>query len=69
MKDQNKITYQIIDYKLWKIIEYGDFVLRKLIMNNPEDEIEYNNEDKKMLSLNAKAINILFCELHSIEFN
>lgn len=32
-------------------------------------ELDYNEDDKKMMSLKTKAINIMFCTLDVIEFN
>lgn len=34
-----------------------------------KDEINYNEEDQKMMSLNAKMINTLFCVSNAIQFN
>lgn len=44
--------------------ENGDFVLKDLITNLPKNEKNYDKEDVKLMSLNAKAINMLFCALN-----
>ena len=51
-----------MDFKLWNIIE-NEFQKSSLLMNN------WNDLEKKTLSLNAKAVNALFCALDKNEFN
>ena len=59
-----------------------DFDLRQLVVNGPhipikivnnakiEKEIEeYNETDKKLIKMNANAINILYCGLDPNEYN
>lgn len=37
--------------------------------NQPKHEIDYNKKDEKMMSLNLKAIKILFYALNARKFN
>lgn len=37
--------------------------------NEPKHELDYNQDNEKMISLNVKIINILFCALDSTKFN
>lgn len=37
--------------------------------NEPKHEMDYNDNDEKIMSLNTKAINILFGALDAVEFN
>lgn len=38
-------------------------------INEPKNEINYTDEDEKLLSLNAKAIDILYYALNLTKFN
>ena len=51
-----------LDLNLWHIVENG-FEMSSLLMNH------WNDLEKKMFSLNAKAMNALFCALDRNEFN
>ena len=51
-----------LDLNLWHIVENG-FEMSSLPMNH------WNDLEKKMFSLNAKAMNALFCALDKNEFN
>lgn len=44
-------------------------MLRDLKTNLPINEKDYNDKDEGLMSLNTKAINMLFCALDSTEFN
>ncbi|MQM06858.1 hypothetical protein Taro_039685 [Colocasia esculenta] len=50
------------DYQLWTIIEEAD-----LIVLNPREE--WTDNDKKFLSQNSKAKNLICCALTRSEFN
>ena len=64
-----KFFIQSIDYKLWKIIDKGDFVPINPNTNLPKNEFEFNENDEKLMSLNSRALNMLFCALDTTEFN
>ncbi|XP_022866058.1 uncharacterized protein LOC111385861 [Olea europaea var. sylvestris] len=70
------IYVQFIDYNIWKVIEYGPYAPTKTIKVDgsldqtlPKSREEYDDEDKRKLSLNAKAKNLLYCALDRNEFN
>ncbi|MQL88541.1 hypothetical protein Taro_021106 [Colocasia esculenta] len=50
------------DYQLWTIIEEGDLIVLK-----PREE--WTDNDRKMLSQNSKAKNLICCALTRSEFN
>ncbi|GAV71494.1 UBN2 domain-containing protein, partial [Cephalotus follicularis] len=65
------IFIQSLDYQLWNIITNGPEIPTKIVdgqrvlkLNN-----EYNDHDFKLLQLNAKAKNVIFCALSPSEFN
>jgi hypothetical protein len=75
-KARMMIYVQSIDYNIWKIIEYGPYVPTKTIkidgrpdQSIPKPREEYDDEDRRKLSLNAKAKNLLYCALDRNEFN
>lgn len=70
-KTRMNIFLQSIDYDLWYIVLEGPFVPTKIVdgISHPKEPKEYNEDDKKKLSLNAKAINMLYCALDKNEFN
>ncbi|GAV68028.1 hypothetical protein CFOL_v3_11531 [Cephalotus follicularis] len=57
---------QSLDYDLWDIIVFG-LELPKEYISKPR--IKYNEKEKEMLKLNAKAKHIIFCALSSNEFD
>ncbi|VFQ76060.1 unnamed protein product [Cuscuta campestris] len=61
---------QSIDYDLWIVTTHGPFVPMTTVgehqVPTPMDKL--TTEDKKKLSLNAKALNVLFCALGQDEF-
>lgn len=69
------IYIQSIDYIIWEIIEYGPYMLTKIIKINgkldqfvPNHGEEYNEDDKRKLSLNAGAKNLPHCALDRNKF-
>ena len=52
----------LLDLTIWNIVE-NDFRKSSLLMNH------WNDLEKKSFSLNAKAMNALFCALDKTEFN
>ncbi|GAV68744.1 DUF4219 domain-containing protein [Cephalotus follicularis] len=57
---------QSLDYDLWDMIIFG-LELPKEYISKPR--IRYNEKEKEMLKLNAKAKHIIFCALSSNEFD
>ena len=66
-----KIFIQTLDYDMWSIIVNGPHTLTKIIdgVESTKSEREWDEVDKKMTQLNAKAMNILYCALDANEFN
>ena len=65
------IFVQALDYDMWSIITSDPYYPIKTIdgIFIPKPENEWNDQDKKLAQLNAKAMNILYCALDPIEFN
>ncbi|MQM15820.1 hypothetical protein Taro_048772 [Colocasia esculenta] len=61
-KTRMEFFLQGYDYQLWTIIEEGDLIVLK-----PREE--WIDNDRKMLSHNSKAKNLICCALTRIEFN
>lgn len=59
------------DYDVWQIVESGyhepTITTADVTMTKPKDKWDIN--DKKLYSLNAKAMNALYCSLTADEFN
>lgn len=51
-----------MDFDIWYVIEFG-------LQKSSEPMNEWNDLEKKILFLNAKAMNCSFCALNKIEFN
>uniref|UniRef100_A0A6N2KQ80 DUF4219 domain-containing protein n=1 Tax=Salix viminalis TaxID=40686 RepID=A0A6N2KQ80_SALVM len=70
-KARMTIYLQSIDFDLWLSIENGPH--RPLKTENgieiPKSMIEYTDLDKRLLSMDAKAMNTLYCALNRSEFN
>ena len=66
-----RIFIQTSDYNLWSIIMNNSHIpthtLNNLVTLKPE--CEWDNNDRRMAQLNAKAINVLYCALSVNEFN
>ena len=65
------IFIQANSYEEWNIISKGPKIPSKLVENRrvPKEENEYDENDFKMVQLNAKAKHTLYCALHPSEFN
>lgn len=65
------IFIQSMEYDLWSIISNGPLFstkeVEKVIVSMPE--AEWNDTDKRILQLNAKAKHNLYCSLDASEFN
>ena len=59
-KTRMRIYLQALDYELWEIVCDGSFIPRK----NALSEL-----DRKNMSLNSKAMNVLFCALDKKDFH
>ncbi|KAG5223123.1 UBN2 domain-containing protein [Salix suchowensis] len=66
-----KIYLQSIDFDLWLSIENGPHRPTKTEngIEIPKSMIEYTDLDKRLLSMDAKAMNTLYCALNRSEFN
>ena len=66
-----KIFIQALDYDIWSIIVNGPHTSTKIIdsVESTKLEREWDEIDKKMAQLNAKAMNVLYCVLDTNEFN
>ena len=66
-----KIYIQAIDYHLWKVIIKRSQILTIRVndIHIPKPEEDWDDNDIKIEELNAKAMNVLYCALDSIEFN
>ena len=70
-KAQMKIFIQALDYDMWSIIVNRPHTTTKIIdgVESIKPEKEWDEVDKKMAQLNAKAIDVLYCALDANEFN
>ena len=70
-KVRMRVYLQSIDYALWRIVEDGPFVPTKSDKDKliPKDPSEFDEDDERKLSINARAMNILYCALDRNEFN
>jgi hypothetical protein len=59
------------DYLIWKIIVNGPHVPTKIVEEQeiPKQETEWDENDVKLIELNYKAMNCLYCAFDSKEFN
>jgi hypothetical protein len=59
------------DYLIWKIIVNGPHVPTKIVEEQeiPKQETEWNENDVKLIELNYKAMNCLYCAFDSKEFD
>lgn len=64
-----RLHIRSINYKIRKIIEHLDLVPTDPTTNEPKNELDFNDKDEKIWSLNAKAINILFYAIDCVEYN
>ncbi|XP_059650681.1 uncharacterized protein LOC132296500 [Cornus florida] len=62
---------QSVDYQIWLIIVNGPFVPMKIVDTRriPKTEAEWDTEDYKLISLNAKAKVNLNCAISPSEYN
>ena len=70
-KARMKIFIQALDYDMWSIIVNGPHTPTKIIdgEESTKPEKEWDEVDKKLAQLNAKAMNVLYCALDASEFN
>ena len=61
-KQRMRIFLSASDFEVWQIVEDG-FTIPK----SPRDT--WTNEEKKASTLNARAMNALFCALNEVEYN
>ena len=63
-----RIYIQAVDYDLWRIISNGPRFPRGAD-GKLKEEKDFDENDLKLMSLNSKAMNVLYCSLDSNEFN
>ncbi|KAL5581747.1 hypothetical protein UlMin_014189 [Ulmus minor] len=65
------IFLQSMEYELWEVIEKRPYIPMNKVEGSlvEKSKSEWNDTDKKQISINAKAMNILFCALSMEEFN
>ena len=70
-KARMKIFIQALDYDLWSIIVNGPHTptTRQNGMEILKPKMEWDEHDRKLAQLNAKAMNVLYCSLDANEFN
>ncbi|KAH9698219.1 hypothetical protein KPL71_023937 [Citrus sinensis] len=71
-KTRMRIYLQALDYEIWEVVYDGPFM--PLTKNEVGEDIpkpsrEWNELEKRKVSLNSKAINALFCALDKKEFH
>ena len=66
-----KIFIQALDYDMWSIIVNRPHTPTRIIdgVESTKPEKEWDEVDKKIAQLNAKAMNVLYCALDANEFN
>jgi hypothetical protein len=66
-----RIFIQALDYEAWKIIRDDPYIPTKIVNETKvsKDEEEWDERDSRLIQLNAKAINMLYCALDANEFN
>ncbi|KAL4276436.1 hypothetical protein AHAS_Ahas20G0207000 [Arachis hypogaea] len=70
-KERIRIFIQSIDYNIWKMVVNSPKIPTKTNANGvvtPKEEVEWNNDDKKNVELNAKAINLLYYAISFEEY-
>ena len=67
-KARMRIYIQAVDYELWRVISNGPKFPRDK-EGMLKDEKEWDSADLKLMSLNSKAMNVLYFALDSNEFN
>lgn len=70
-KARMRIYLQSVDYDLWDIVENGPYMPIKIVEKEsmPKPRNEWDEHDKRLMSMNAKAINAFYCALDKNEFN
>jgi len=66
-----RIYIQALDYEAWKIIRDGPYILTKIVNETKVSKFEEERDerDSRLIQLNAKVINMLYCDLYANEFN
>ena len=66
-----KLFIHALDYNIWSIIVNGPHIPTHTINNIVilKSEVNWDDHDKKMAQLNAKAVNVLYYALDVNEFN
>ena len=70
-KTRMRVYFQVIDFDLWHVVTNGLHIPTIVVneIQTPKPIQEYNKDDKKLASMIAKVMNILYCALERNEFN
>ena len=70
-KARMRIFIQALDYDLWSTILNGPHTPTVIIngISTLKLEKDWDDNDKKLVKLNAKAMNVIYCALDANEFN
>ena len=71
MESSHAHIIQALDYDLWSVIINGPHTPTVVINGIPTPKLEkdWDDSDKKLVQLNAKAMNVLYCAPDANEFN
>ena len=66
-----KIFIQALDYNIWNVIVNGPHIPihKSNNISTLKPELDWDEHDKGMAQLNAKAMNVLYCALDVNEFD
>ncbi|KAI9110102.1 hypothetical protein K1719_019143 [Acacia pycnantha] len=70
-KAKFRVFVLAMEYGLWQVIENGDYVPTKIVGGNnvPKAEDEFNEDDRRKVTLNSKAILMLHSALSQKEYS
>ena len=65
------IFIQALDYDIWSVIINRPHTPTIIVdgIGKPKPKKDWDEMDKKLVQLNAKAMNVLYCALDANEFN
>ena len=65
------VYFQAINFDSWHVVTNGPHtpIILVDVVQIPKPKHEYNEDDKKLASMNAKAMNILYYALERNKFN
>ena len=75
-KRRMEVYIQSVDYELWEIVTQGPHVPKREIISEDgtksliaKIEREFDEEDYVILTMNARALNVLICGLDDVVFS